>query len=195
MTVPQIYGGMHHDAIIIDITSDCPARGTAEALSLVLLTDPVGLNKHPLGQAACRVHVCCCCVLVASLSCIIKRPFWHDSPGFMNESIMGIDSLLQFGGSQQPFGFRHGAFAMHPLRLNGVERGAFRRQPIPDDAHAPSRLFDLLIVDQEHSARSRSRASATVWAPCSPLNLPVNFFSRVTPVHSICSSLRARLLS
>ena len=45
--------------------------------------------------------------------------------GFTNAAIIGIDSLLQFGGTQQPFGFRHGAFAMHPLRPNGLTQGLF----------------------------------------------------------------------
>ena len=65
---------------------------------------------------------------------------------FIGTAKVRTDALSQLLGRKQSRGFNDSPLAMHPLRLNGIEPGALRRQVERQDAHAFACLFDLLIV-------------------------------------------------
>src|SRR5258706_2553417 len=46
------------------------------------------------------------------------------------------DATFHFLSGEQTSWFNNGPFAMHPMRLNAVEPGAFGRQPARNDAHS-----------------------------------------------------------
>jgi len=57
--------------------------------------------------------------------------------------------LHQFGSRQQPGGFDHGSFPMDPMRLQGIEPGAFDRQGTTHNPDALALPFDLLVMLSE----------------------------------------------
>jgi hypothetical protein len=59
---------------------------------------------------------------------------------------MRTDPLSQLLGRKQTVGFNDGPLPMHPLWLDGIEPGAFRRESEGQDAHPFSGQFDLLVV-------------------------------------------------
>ena len=65
---------------------------------------------------------------------------------FLSTAIIGIDALHDLLRTEQPVRFDDRPFPMHPLGLNGIQPGAFTRQPARHDAHALSCLLHLVIV-------------------------------------------------
>ncbi len=68
---------------------------------------------------------------------------------FARTSILGIRPCFQLIGAQRPISFGNSTFAMDPLRFDGVQPGAFRRQPTGADPHALPRLFDGPMMGAE----------------------------------------------
>jgi hypothetical protein len=66
--------------------------------------------------------------------------------GFLRTFIVGTHPLGDLLRGQDAGWFDHGAFAVDPLRLDGVQPRAFTRQPTRDDAHATPCLFDGAVM-------------------------------------------------
>src|SRR6266478_667116 len=78
----------------------------------------------------------------------------HDEMRFARTSVIGTNASFQFVSTQDAVSFGDLPFAMDPLRLNGVEPGAFRGQQTRQDAHTPPCLLDGLIVAVDPGANS-----------------------------------------
>ena len=64
----------------------------------------------------------------------------------MRTPIIGTDPVSQLLCGQDARRFHDGAFPMDPLRLDGVQPGAFTGQPAGENTDSAALLFDLVIV-------------------------------------------------
>src|SRR5579859_4450436 len=78
--------------------------------------------------------------------------FGNDQMRFIRTPKMGTHTLSQLLRRKQSTGFHHGALAMHPLGLNGVEPGTFGRQKARQDTDALALSFHLGIVGADPGA-------------------------------------------
>src|SRR5437667_11347822 len=65
---------------------------------------------------------------------------------FIGTAEVGTDPFCQLASGQQAVTFDHVALSMHPLRFNGIEPGALRRQQEGQNPYASPALLDLLVV-------------------------------------------------
>jgi hypothetical protein len=64
--------------------------------------------------------------------------------GFMHTSIIGTDTVGQLVGGQDARGVHDGALPVDPLRLNGVQPGAFTGQPAWENANPIAGIVNLI---------------------------------------------------
>jgi hypothetical protein len=69
----------------------------------------------------------------------------------MRAAEISTGAISQLSGREQAVGLDDGALAVDPLRLDGIEPGAFDRQVAGQDTHAMALLLDLLVVSVDPS--------------------------------------------
>jgi hypothetical protein len=65
---------------------------------------------------------------------------------FIRTPIISIDTLHDLLRTEQPLRFDDRPFPMHPFGLNGIQPGAFTRQPAGQDAYPLPSLLDVVYA-------------------------------------------------
>ena len=90
---------------------------------------PTSTDFRPMSREDTLRHWLECrksCLIV--LSAESGDLFGHGEVILKGTAIVSIDTLFYFSSREHPVGFRDGPLAMHPLRFNGIEPGAFGRK-------------------------------------------------------------------
>src|SRR5947207_2788837 len=98
---------------------------------------------------------------------------------------VGTDPLGKLASREQSIGFNDSALAMHPLGLDGIEPGTFRREQKGQDAYAFALLLDLLVVLAYPGAHDQALMPGGIIPDQQPGSLALGLQLSTTPVQKL----------
>src|SRR6266849_8522745 len=112
--------------------------------------------------------------------------FGNDQMRFIRTPKMGTHTLSQLLRRKQSIGFHHGALAMHPLGLNGVEPGTFGGQKARQDTDALALSFHLGIVGADPCAHELAHMPGGVVPNEQPGCFSLGLHLLTSPLQELC---------